>query len=116
MEQNLTISVQKYPKENFERLFNWIPKILNHYKDELNNESNRGLRLRYLFNLNFIGIQKYIEFYNNYVLSNTYEPFYILEFVNEIELKEWIISGLNKQEQDEIFNGESSEEDIVDSP
>ena len=87
-----------------------LPNTILHFSNYLNENSLKGQRVRILSNIFNIGIT---EFTKNINQNETYKE--LLEFEKAKEIDEWIISGLSKKEQDELFNSDS-ENEINDSP
>ena len=112
-------------KEFFIRLFNLIPDTLNKFK-YLNNEAtnfinnDKKIRYNYLNDIyHNIGLDKYYDMitFESPDFYDDNEPSFLFHFETFFELNEWIISGLNKNNQDKIFNNiDSDEEDFIDSP
>jgi hypothetical protein len=92
------------------RLFIWLPGTITHFTHYLNDNSGKGDRIRYINKIFNEGITVFTKNLENDNIGKL-----ILEFNKPKELDEWIISGLTKKEQDELFNSES-EDDINDSP
>jgi len=104
------------------RLFGMIPNVLkemNHYDKS---ECDKGKRYKYLKTIYECGpklYMKHLETNNHDFFDIQYNKCYLKDFAKEIELKEWILSGLSKNEQDDFFvtnNEVSDEEDFLDSP
>ena len=116
-----TQSVNEFkPKQYFERLFNWIPTVLNDmiYPNIPMNEG-KLFRLEILNSIYNKGIEEYYNTINEntpdfYCSLDGSEKIYLVDFQTESELREWVISGMSKKEQD-LFFIESSEEDSCDS-
>ena len=107
------------PKQYFERLFNWIQIILNDVKyPNIPINSDKLFRLEFLRSIYNGGLEKYYNTINeetpDYYVHSKSEKVYLVDFQTEFELREWIISGMSKKEQDQFFIG-SSEEDSCDS-
>ena len=87
-----------------------LPDTILHFSNYLNENSLKGHRVRILDNIYNIGIT---EFTKNINKNEIYKN--LIEFNKEKELDEWIISGLTKKEQDDIFQSEN-ENETIDSP
>jgi len=116
-----TQSINEFkPKQYFERLFNWIPTILNEMKyPNIPMNQEKLFRLEILRSIYNGGLEKYYSTINEntpdyYCSLNGSEKIYLVDFQIESEVREWVISGMSKKEQDEFFIG-SSEEDSCDS-
>jgi len=92
------------------KLFIFLPDTINFFSDYINDNSAKGARVRYLLNIYNNGITEFTKNINTNDIGKK-----LIEFEKVKELDEWIISGLSKKEQDEIFNSES-EDEITDSP
>jgi hypothetical protein len=96
-----------------------IPIVVENFKHYEMSTCDKGKRFRYLQNILARGIDEYIRtvtllFPDFYDFG---EPSYLVDFEKSNELAEWIISGFNKRNQDELFRLPSeSEEDKIDSP
>jgi hypothetical protein len=86
--------------------FNWLPETILNFSYHITENSDKGNRIRLLIEILKKGP---IEFSKNESSKK------LLEFTSPIELDEWIISGLTKKEQDDIFHSES-ENETIDSP
>ena len=87
-----------------------LPDTILHFSNYLNENSLKGQRVRILADIFNNGIT---EFKKNINKNEAYKN--LLEFENAKEIDEWIISGLTKKEQDELFNSDS-ENELIDSP
>ena len=87
-----------------------LPDTILHFSNYLNENSLKGQRVRILTDIFNNGIT---EFTKNVNQNEIYKN--LLEFEKAKEIDEWIISGLNKKEQDELFNSDS-ENELIDSP
>jgi hypothetical protein len=86
--------------------FDWLPKTIFYFSYYITEKSGKGDRIRLLIEIFKNGP---IEFLNNEFSTK------LLEFTSPIELDEWIISGLTKKEQDDVFHSEY-ENETIDSP
>lgn len=107
------------PRQYFERLFNWIPTVLNEMKyPNIPINSDKLFRLEFLRSIYNGGFENYYNKINeetpDYYVHSKSEKVYLVDFQTESELREWVISGMSKKEQDQFFIG-SSEEDSCDS-
>jgi hypothetical protein len=108
-------NITKRSKDMFIRLFTFLPETLESFKHYENDKSEKGLRYKYLI---FIFNQGLNEYYKT-IDDNTpdfydeTEPSFLVDFEYPLELHEWVLSGMNKKNQNEFFN---SIEDDCDSP
>jgi len=106
------------PKANFERLFDWIPTVLNEMKyPNIPMNSDKLFRLEFLRTIYNGGLEKYYKTITeetpDYYAHSKSEKIYLVDFETESELREWVISGMSKKDQNEFFNTE--EEESLDS-
>jgi len=87
-----------------------LPDTILHFSNYLNENSSKGNRIRILADIFNNGIT---EFTKNLNENEIFKQ--LLEFEKAKELDEWIISGLTKKDQDELFNSDS-ENELNDSP
>lgn len=106
------------PKISFDRLFNWIPTVLNEMKyPNIPMNSEKLFRLEFLQSIYNGGVDKYYTTIDEYTPDyyNESEKIYLVDFETESELREWVISGMSKKDQNEFFNTEAEEEESLDS-
>ncbi len=104
------------PKQNFERLFDWIPIVLSEMKyPNITMNSDKLFRLEFLQSIYNGGLEKYYTTINENTPDyyDGIEKIYLVDFETESEIREWVISGMSKKDQNEFFNTE--EEESLDS-
>ena len=95
--------------DHFNRLFTFIPETLDEFKKYSLDNSHKGLRYKYL---NYIWNRGITQYYKT-ITDQTpdfwegSDKVYLVDFETQLELNEWIISGLSKKSQDEIFTHDS---------
>ena len=92
------------------KFFEWLPDTILNFAYCLNENSEKEKRVKLLKQILLLG---QLEFEKVIKENNSFKM--LLEFERQKELDEWVISGLNKKQQDEIFYSDS-EVEIVDSP
>jgi len=95
--------------EHFNRLFTFIPETLDEFKEYSLDNSYKGLRYKYL---NYIWNKGITQYYKTITEQTPdfwegSEKVYLVDLETQLELNEWIISGLSKKSQDEVFAHES---------
>jgi hypothetical protein len=88
--------------------FNWLPETILNFSYYITENSGKGDRIRLLIEILKKGPNEFLKNESSKKL---------LEFTKPIELDEWIISGLTKKEQDDIFHSDyENENETIDSP
>jgi len=95
--------------DHFNRLFKFIPETLDEFKGYSNDNSHKGLRYKYLNYIWNRGITQYYKTIGEQTPDfwEGSDKVYLVDFETQLELNEWIISGLSKKDQDELFAHDS---------